>query len=135
MYWLAFMYQVLSITTASSFLSFSMDFSSLPLPLDLGWSVTSGSGTSVSLIYLIRRILTEMCGTRVKSLECVALTDNQGLFSRSGLERENQEWQIFVSIIKLVWSDCYLPLNTVWLPNLSLVLLSLFSNHIFYILG
>ena len=36
---------------------------------------------------------------------------------------------------KLVWSDCYLPLNTVWLPNLSLVLLSLFSNHIFYILG
>ena len=28
------MYQVLSITTASSFLSFSMDFLSLPLPQD-----------------------------------------------------------------------------------------------------
>ena len=34
-----------------------------------------------STIFFVRKVLEEMCGQRVKNLQCVALTDNQGLFS------------------------------------------------------
>ena len=34
-----------------------------------------------STIFFVRKVLEEMCGQRVKDLKCVALTDNQALFS------------------------------------------------------
>ena len=54
-----------------------------------------------STIYLIRRILREMCGSRVKSLECVALTDNQGLFSIIHLKLTSEDYRLHSDIIKL----------------------------------
>ena len=55
-----------------------------------------------STIYLIRRILTEMCGTRVRSLQCVALTDNQGLFSTfHHLKSTSEDYRLHSDIIEL----------------------------------
>ena len=55
-----------------------------------------------STIYLIRRILTEMCGDRVKSLKCVALTDNQGLFSNiHHLKSTSEDYRLHSDIIEL----------------------------------
>ena len=55
-----------------------------------------------STIYLIRRTLTDMCGTRIKSLECVALTDNQGLFSNiHHLKSTSEDYRLHSDIIEL----------------------------------
>ena len=55
-----------------------------------------------STIYLIRRILTEMCGSRVKALQCVALTDNQGLFSNiHHLKSTSEDYRLHSDIIEL----------------------------------
>ena len=44
-----------------------------------------------STIYFIRKIIMDMCGARVKDLKCVALTDNQGLFSNIHYLKSNVE--------------------------------------------
>ena len=42
-------------------------------------------------IFFDRKVLEEMCGQRVKSMQCVALTDNQGLFSNIHHLKSNVE--------------------------------------------
>ena len=42
-------------------------------------------------IFFVRKVLEEMCGQRVKSMQCVALTDNQGLFSNIHHLKSNVE--------------------------------------------
>ena len=55
-----------------------------------------------STIYLIRRTLKDMCGTRIKFLQCVALTDNQGLFSNiHHLKSTSEDYRLHSDIIEL----------------------------------
>ena len=55
-----------------------------------------------STIYLVRRILSEMCGNRVNSLQCVALTDNQDLFSNiHHLKCTSEDYRLHSDIIEL----------------------------------
>ena len=55
-----------------------------------------------STLYFIRRILSEMCGDRVKSLECVALTDNQVLFTNiMHLKTNPEDFRLHSDIIEL----------------------------------
>ena len=55
-----------------------------------------------STIYLVRRILSEMCGNRVNALQCVALTDNQGLFSNiHHLKCTSEDYRLHSDIIEL----------------------------------
>ena len=55
-----------------------------------------------STIYFIQRIITDMCGARVKDLKCVALTDNQGLFSNIHyLKANSEDYRIQADVIVL----------------------------------
>ena len=42
-------------------------------------------------VFFVRKVLEEMCGKRVKNLQCVALTDNQGLLSNIYNIKSNAE--------------------------------------------
>ena len=44
-----------------------------------------------STIYFVRELLKEMCGDRVRDLQCVAITDNQSLFSNVHHLKANTE--------------------------------------------
>ena len=44
-----------------------------------------------STIHFIRKIIMDMCGARVKDLKCIALMDNQGLFSNIHYLKSNVE--------------------------------------------
>ena len=55
-----------------------------------------------STIYLVRRILSEMCGERTKDLQCVALTDNQALFSNlHHIKANSDDYRLQSDIIEL----------------------------------
>ena len=55
-----------------------------------------------SSIYLVRRILNEMCGKRLENLKCVALTDNQSLFSNLHYLKSNvEDYRLHSDIIEL----------------------------------
>ena len=55
-----------------------------------------------STIYLVRRVLNEMCGNRVQSLKCVALTDHQGLFSNlHHLKTTSEDYRLHSDILEL----------------------------------
>ena len=55
-----------------------------------------------STIFLVRKILTEMCGNRVRDLDCVALTDNQPLFSNlHHIKANSEDYRLQADIIEL----------------------------------
>ena len=55
-----------------------------------------------STIFLVRKILTEMCGNRVRDLNCVALTDNQPLFSNlHHIKANSEDYRLQADIIEL----------------------------------
>ena len=55
-----------------------------------------------STLYFIRRIISDMCGARVENLKCVALTDNQGLFSNIHyLKANSEDFRLHADIIEL----------------------------------
>ena len=55
-----------------------------------------------STIYLVRKILTEMCGARVSGLQCVALTDHQGLWSNIHHIKANpDDWRLHADVIEI----------------------------------
>ena len=55
-----------------------------------------------SSIYLARRLLSELCGRRVAGLQCVALTDNQALFSNiMHLKANSDDYRLHSDVIEL----------------------------------
>ena len=53
-------------------------------------------------IFFVRKVLEEMCGQRVKDLQCVALTDNQGLFSNIHHLKSNvEDYRLHSDILEL----------------------------------
>ena len=55
-----------------------------------------------SSIFFVRKVLEEMCGQRVKNLQCVALTDNQGLFSNIHHLKSNvEDFRLHSDILEL----------------------------------
>ena len=53
-------------------------------------------------IFFVRKVLEEMCGQRVKNLQCVALTDNQGLFSNIHHLKSNvEDYRLHSDILEL----------------------------------
>ena len=53
-------------------------------------------------ITFVRKVLEQMCGQRVKSMQCVALTDNQGLFSNIHHLKSNvEDYRLQADILEL----------------------------------
>ena len=58
--------------------------------------------TMFDTILFVRKVLEQMCGQRVKSMQCVALTDNQGLFSNIHHLKSNvEDYRLQADILEL----------------------------------
>ena len=55
-----------------------------------------------STLFFVRKVFMEMCGAKVKDMTCVALTDNQGLFSNIHYLRSNgADYCLHTNVIEL----------------------------------